>query len=292
MLIIVVDVKSSEKTQKTSCAKNRYRHDVYATAEQGQKRFMLTSDEMQKRKKAEELKLEQEDEDFLVELQQDAWIELKKMEEDELRSKVLRIQYDQDALEKAQQEASSYCLKIRKSQEAFDRFTGVVRTFYSDDTRLRNEKKRELCALIPFIMPSMFNRIDPVTGQAIAHALTPLHWDLDLLEKMRLNGVDFSVQSKFPDRFPGSTIGHNVAGMLLAKRNKIRARSYSHYEYQRIQGQIDETHLFFAWLLQHYPGIEKMISVCDKFNHKENVTMVEVLPKEDREKILQKGTKD
>ncbi|MCX5924500.1 MAG: hypothetical protein NTZ68_03695 [Candidatus Dependentiae bacterium] len=59
-------------------------------------------------------------------------------------------------------------------------------------------------------------------GQTAAHSLTSVHWHKDVIDVAIAKHVDLTKQSTSEDLHPGSTLAHNVAG-LLYHRNKNRA---------------------------------------------------------------------
>ncbi|HSW75951.1 MAG TPA: hypothetical protein VLG50_02840 [Candidatus Saccharimonadales bacterium] len=55
-------------------------------------------------------------------------------------------------------------------------------------------------------------------GQTFAHELTPIHWMRDILDTAIAQGLDVTKQSIAPDAYPGATLAHNIAGLLLSRR--------------------------------------------------------------------------
>jgi len=51
-------------------------------------------------------------------------------------------------------------------------------------------------------------------GQTFAHKMTPVHWRTSLLQFLIDRGLDVTAQTIVPDRYPGSTLAHNVAGLF------------------------------------------------------------------------------
>lgn len=289
LLMFFMQIKTSENITNSVGNKlavaRRYRHEVYATTKADQKVFMLTEEDRKKRnqqiaelKKAQELKQVQ----VLIDREQNKRVVIIDEERDELE----KIKSNFVEIPKSEQIA----IKARKSQQGFDSFSHIVRTFYTDSSEQGFVKQENLFSLLPCIMPDMFNRIDPQTGQAVVHALTPLYWSFDLLEAMHLHGVDFSIQTQSPDRFPGSTIGHNVAGMIVNKRFKLSQISDDTNKRRILRDQINRSHVFFVWLIKRYPDVLKIesrrglkyLKIFDiLFNHDRDV-ILERLGRQDR----------
>lgn len=83
-------------------------------------------------------------------------------------------------------------------------------------------------------------------GQSIAHKMTPFNWLLDVIKVMHSKGVRFDMQTSKQDKYPGSTLAHNVAGMFRFPRSaEATARS----------------HDFFLWMFSEYPHVVGLVSM-------------------------------
>ncbi|HSW75950.1 MAG TPA: hypothetical protein VLG50_02835 [Candidatus Saccharimonadales bacterium] len=102
-----------------------------------------------------------------------------------------------------QTQTSNYPLKFRD-------------TFVAKTQSITQKNLPDLIESFKNIPQEEFNVYDE-QGQTLAHKLTPAHWIPPLLTIGIEKGLDFTKPSIAPDLFPGSTLAHNVAGLLNSR---------------------------------------------------------------------------
>lgn len=114
----------------------------------------------------------------------------------------------------------------------------------------RNEQfYSNIAVLLAKISPSTLETINKNTGQAWVHSLTPLHWDMRLIQLLA-SQFNLSVASVEPDQNPGSTIAHYVTWRTIHNINR------EHYWSTNFPRAIQ----FIAWFIQKYPETLHQIS--------------------------------
>lgn len=113
------------------------------------------------------------------------------------------------------------------------------------------EKARIIISYIQIIPADLFSVIDKGTGQALIHHFAPWHWNNDIMATLVDKGVDMSIQTKHPDRFPGSTIAHSVAFISRNKHSELENNQF--FKNPALNNHIENCQRFLAAYFRWYP---------------------------------------
>lgn len=90
---------------------------------------------------------------------------------------------------------------------------------------------------------------DYQNGQTVAHKLTPVHWVNGIVPYFQCLGLNLTAASKEPDRYVGSTLAHNIAGLCSSPSHRdIVVRQERALKCLAYLWSIDQEH--FDWLSQ------------------------------------------
>jgi hypothetical protein len=114
----------------------------------------------------------------------------------------------------------------------------------------REDIEKKLIRLINACTPEELRKVNLITGQAVINQFTPLHWSKKIMDCLAQK-ANLVVQTGPTDRYPGSTIAHNVAHLLHNEHKRYDKTNES--EIRKHVLHIENMKFFLSWWITKYP---------------------------------------